>query len=244
MTPRTRLRRASARTGEALRAARAEGGAPLREQAATFHALATGTRTLLTWPWRWAMQGEGMDKVWRGLGALWFLAAGGWIVLHALWLLPVLLLIWAVAALRAALPKESDSEDEAPSAGGSTASPECTADDVQEAPAGQRPAPAGDEFVLDLAQLIGTRNGVLLRTVAEHWHQADVDPAYGIPDVRAQCAALGIPIRPTLKTPWGVSPGVHRDDFRAALQALASTPPEPSPEAELSPSLETGSRTG
>ncbi|MEV0778883.1 hypothetical protein [Streptomyces sp. NPDC050428] len=229
--------------GRTLRAARAEGSAPLVAERELLRTLAIGSRELLVRPFRWCRAGDGADKLWRAAGLAWAGAAAVWVVGQTPALLLVVIPAWAYTALSFApapppnkIKKKAEGSEEQPD------------DDANETAEYAVEPPDDTEFVTAVADLIGDRNGVLLRSIVACFHQAGVGPSWGIPDVRAQCTALGITIRDTVNTREGSSSGVHRDDFRAALATLAEGPDgalySPSPEVGPVPSLETGSASG
>lgn len=78
-------------------------------------------------------------------------------------------------------------------------------------------APTDDELLRALADLIGTRNGVLLRDVVAAFHKAGVRTSWGIPELRAQCERLRIPIKASLQVGKFTSKGVHREGLKAVI---------------------------
>lgn len=92
----------------------------------------------------------------------------------------------------------------------------------------QRREEAGAAFVQLLANLIGPGSGVLLADVAAALQTAD--PRIDTAAVRAQCAAVGVPVRDAVRVGGRVSVGVHGDDLRDVWDVHASPPPAPSRE--------------
>lgn len=243
------MKRAMARTGAAVCAGWADGSSQIASEKDTFKALGTGSVALVRRPCQWCAAGDGMDAVWRAFGLAWVVAAVGVAVYQAWYLVLPIGLVWCIVALRLgapdAPPKKIDKEAGEPKAAAAE-EPDCEAEDEPNEPL---PAPTNADFIRTLAGLLDGRSGTLLRTIAATLHESGVDTSYGIPEVRVQCAALGIPVKPTVKTPEGSSSGVNAAAFRAALQALAEGADEgpdegegdPSPEAEPAPALEAGS---
>lgn len=231
------MRAALTRIRKVLHAAWAEGSAPITAELALFRRAVTGSWRIVRGPLRWIAGADGMDKVWNACGLFWGLAAAGWIVGQAPLLVALILPAWVAAALHFGAPDTPPTKIDK-----ETGEPEPDAEqELAEADSEPRPGPTDAEFVAAVTDLIGARNGTLLRTVVQHFHDVGVDPEWGIPEVRAQCAALGIRVRPSLKAPEGTSPGVHRVDFRAALMTLANGAPDPSPSLDPGPSQEAGS---
>lgn len=202
----------------------AEGTKPIADEREVLHAVRTGSGALVIKLWHWIRDADGTDSLWYALGAAWALAALGWVIGQAWWLALVLALAWLLAALKLGQTAPPDKiEKDAGESRDST--PNETGDDSPE-------PPTDDEFVLGLANLIGTRNGVLLSTVVSHFREAGAPPAWDIPDVRAQCTALGIPVRDRIKVRRSTSIGVHRDGLRAALDAGLQPPGNTSPDPE------------
>lgn len=100
-------------------------------------------------------------------------------------------------------------------------------------PATPAPVPDVDQadaeraFVQLLHDAVGDRNGVHLSTIAEILHQHGFLTDWGVPDLRERCAALGVPVRASLKVEGKVRVGVHRDDLPALPQE-----PRPAPTTE------------
>lgn len=65
-------------------------------------------------------------------------------------------------------------------------------------------------FLTRLRTLIGDRNGVLLRTLVADLHNAGVPAGWGVPEARALCTALGVPVKGAIKVAGDTSVGVHR----------------------------------
>ncbi|MFJ3587515.1 hypothetical protein ACIQUY_29335 [Streptomyces sp. NPDC090231] len=216
---------------KALRKVWAEAAAPINAERDLLRAVRTGSGALVARLWHWIYSADGMDSLWYALVTVWALAALGWGVTQAWWIAPVLGLVWLLAALRL----------------GGTPPPEKINNDVGEsdesAPDDSPEPPTADEFVLQLAELIGTRNGVLLATAVEHFREAGAPAGWGIPEARAQCSALGIPVR-SIKVAGSTSIGVHRDGLRAALDAGLQAPAGPSPEAAPDPLAKSGQPGG
>lgn len=212
---------------KAVRTVWAEAVAPVAAERHLLLAIGSGSRALVVLLWHWIRDADGMDSLWYALGTVWAIAAVGWGIGQRWWIAPVLALLWLLAALKC----------------GSTTPPDKIENDAgasdDDTPEGSPEPPPDDEFVLGLANLIGTRNGVLLSTAVDHFRKAGAPDTWGIPEARAQCAALGIPVKGSIKVAGDTSIGVHRDGLRAALdaglQAAANPPPEtpggPSPEA-------------
>lgn len=216
------MKRVASRVGAAFRSSVADVRADLVTDAELFRALGHGSIAALRRPCQWCLSAEdAMDRVWRGLGLLWAAAGAGWIVVHSPLLLVVVVPAWCAVALR---HSSFTAWEEGPAA--------VTVEAV--------PPPSDAAFISGLAELLAGRSGVHLRTIAEHFHKTGVETAYGIPEVRAQCAALGIPVKPSVKVagapPPGVSSGVNRGDFLAALTPLASTSSDPVPAPPSDPS--------
>jgi hypothetical protein len=79
-------------------------------------------------------------------------------------------------------------------------------------------------FVQMVRDLIGERNGVLLREILDFLHK--VDPRITFEDLRKQCEELSIPIRDTLNVEGERSPGIHVEDLEAVWE-VDPTPPPP-----------------
>ncbi|WP_329315418.1 hypothetical protein [Streptomyces sp. NBC_01262] len=87
-------------------------------------------------------------------------------------------------------------------------------------------------FVQLLRDAIGPRNGVLLADVLLLLHRDKLLVGWDVADVRVQCAALGIPVRDSIKVEGRVSTGVHIDDLLSAWDVEPTPPPKirnPSP---------------
>lgn len=78
-------------------------------------------------------------------------------------------------------------------------------------------------FVQLLRNLIGDRNGVLLSAVVAVLQERN--PDVELAHVRAQCEALGVPVRDKLKVDGSVSVGVHVDDLLGEWDVRAAPPP-------------------
>ncbi|MFD3517727.1 hypothetical protein [Streptomyces sp. NPDC058657] len=218
---------ARATLGTIVRTAYAEAAAPIAAERETWRALVAGSWMLLCRAGRWVADGDGTDRLWHAAGLAWALAAAGWGIGQAPWTVAVLIPAWAWAALRVAtVPPPGKIENEATEEAGAA---EDDAEEIVE-------PPTDAEFITTVTDLIGTRNGVLLRTIVEHYHETGVDPAWGIPEVRAICTRLGIPVRDRLNTRSGLSVGVHGEAFRAALSTLAEPLTNPPPDAPVDPS--------
>lgn len=202
-----------------IRTVWAEAVAPIAAERELLRVIRTGSGALLRRLWQWIRDADGMDSLWYTLGVCWAIAALGWAVGQVWWIGAVLVLAWLLAALKLGAPTPPDKikKDVGDSEGSGDDSPE---------------PPTDDEFVLGLANLISTRNGVLLRTVVDHFREHGAPPDWDIAEVRAQCAALGIPVRDRIKVAGGTSIGVHRDDMRAALDAGLQPAGAPSPDPE------------
>ncbi|MFF7365637.1 hypothetical protein [Streptomyces sp. NPDC008125] len=211
-----------------LRAVWAEALAPIRAERELLRAVRTGTGALVALLWHWIRSADGWDSLWYALGTLWALAALGWAVGQHPVIAPVLVLAWLLAALKLGHPDDDAHPDKINKTVGESSVPE---DSPEPAPE----PPTDDEFVLGLANLIGTRNGVLLSTVVDHFHQAGAPHGWGIPDVRAQCTRLGIPVKSPIKVRGTTSVGVHRTGLRAALNARLQPADGPSPEGTPTP---------
>ncbi|MEV8349039.1 hypothetical protein ACFVTT_15720 [Streptomyces niveus] len=209
-----------------LRTVWAEAAAPIAAERELLRAVCTGSGALVALLWHWIRDAKGMDSLWYALGTLWAIAALGWGVGQVWWLTPVLVLAWLLAAVKLGhtdtdTPPDKIKKD----AGESEQSSTADAPDLSPEP------PNDDEFVLGLANLIGTRNGVLLATAVEYFREDGAPDNWGIPEVRAQCAALGIHVKDRIKVAGSTSIGVHRDGLRAALDAGLQPAVDPSPEA-------------
>ncbi|MFB7162310.1 hypothetical protein [Streptomyces sp. NPDC056242] len=118
-------------------------------------------------------------------------------------------------------------------------------DEADELPVHARRAygpPSDADFVTGLAQLIGRRNGVLLRAVADAFHEAGVTTDWDVPELRAQCDALGIPIKESIKVAGATSSGIHRDGLREALTTTVTARLEAAPTAPSQAPTETTSK--
>nr|WP_202436144.1 hypothetical protein [Streptomyces sp. SID7834] len=218
---------------KALRSVWTEAAAPINAERALLRAVRTGSGALVLLLWQWIRNADGMDSLWYALGALWALAGLGWGIGQAPWLAPVLVLAWLLAALRLGHTDADTPPDKIKKDAGES---EQSSDD--DSPELSPEPPTDDELVLGLANLIGTRNGVLLATAVEHFRKDGAPDTWDIPEVRAQCAALGIPVKDSIKVAGNTSVGVHRDGLRAALSAGLQGAVGPAPEAAVDPSPE------
>ncbi|MFE5873024.1 hypothetical protein ACFQ6V_30835 [Streptomyces roseifaciens] len=181
----------------------------------------------------WCMAGEGSSKVWRalgvviGVGTAYRLTGSSPIVAGGLYM-AWLGLAWTQTppqVTRAPSAEEPDEEEveETDEALGPAAE-----EDV-----GKFPTPLSDPleaaaFLDRLRTLIGDRNGVLLRTVVADLHDAGVPAEWGVPEARALCTALGVPVKDSLKVTGKTSIGVHRS---ALPDAVVPSPRDASTEA-------------
>lgn len=210
-----------------LRKVWAEAAAPINAERALLRAIRTGSGALVARLWHRIYNADGMNSLWYALATVWALAGLGWSIGQVWWAAPALGLVWLLAALRlGGTPPPDKIDNDAGESDEST---------PEDSPA----PPTRHEFVLQLAELIGTRNGVLLTTVVKHFREAGAPPKWGIPEARAQCAALGIPVR-SIKVAGSTSIGVHRDGLWAALHAGLQPPADPSPETTPGPLAKSG----
>lgn len=87
-----------------------------------------------------------------------------------------------------------------------------------------------------LWDLIGEAPGVHLKTLTERLQVAAPRMALDRAVVRGELAALGIPVRASVRDAAGrVNEGVHRDDLKAWEQTLPATAPVPLPKTRSSP---------
>ncbi|MFQ6851255.1 hypothetical protein AAIB46_10200 [Streptomyces sp. 35M1] len=219
-----------------LRTVWTEAAAPIAAERELLRAVGTGSVALVALWWRWICSADGWDSLWYGLGSAWALAALGWAAdQHAL-VIPVLVVAWLLGALKLGRTADDDTPPdkiEKDVGESDTTTPE----DSPETPLAP---PTDREFVLGLATLIGTRNGVLLATVVDHFQGAGAPPEWGIPEVRAQCTALGVPVKERIKVRGSTSVGVHRDGLRAALDAGLQPAGNPSPSGDPDPLSKAG----
>ncbi|MFI5808999.1 hypothetical protein [Streptomyces sp. NPDC051561] len=218
-----------ARPGNILRTAYAEAAEPIAAERETWRAIRGGSWLILRSAGHWIAAADGIDRLWNAAGLMWGLIAAGWGIGQAPWTVAVLIPVWAWAALRAAAAPPPDKIEK--KGKGDAGAAEDDAEAVVE-------PPTDAEFITAVAELIGTRNGVLLRDIVELYHETGVDPAWGIPEVRAICTRLGIPVRDRLNTRSGLSVGVHGEAFRAALSTLAEPLTNPPPEPPVDPSAD------
>ncbi|AQW55275.1 hypothetical protein ACIQPP_05495 [Streptomyces violaceusniger] len=106
------------------------------------------------------------------------------------------------------------------------------ADDSDERSPEDRRAAAEKAFLEYLVSSIGDARGVHLSTLAQGLDKPGLLPGWGVAEVRAQCNALDIPCRRSVKArdragEWAVAWGVHRDD----IPALNTPTPAEAPEA-------------
>ncbi|MCD9145795.1 hypothetical protein [Streptomyces albireticuli] len=165
----------------------------------------------------WCMAGEGASKVWRalalviGVGTAFRLTGSSPIVAGGVYL------AWLGVAWMQSPPLAAEPEDEVDEA-------VVPAAEADEEPDGEEPVAASAdplepaEFLARLRALIGDRNGVLLRTVVADRHEAGAPADWGVPEARALCTALGVPVKDSIKVAGDTSVGVHRT-------ALPSPPP-------------------
>ena len=85
---------------------------------------------------------------------------------------------------------------------------------------------AESAFVQLLRDAIGPRNGVLLADVLLLLHRDQLLIEWDIADVRAQCVALEIPMRDSLKVDGRVSVGVHVADLLSVWDVDPTPPPK------------------
>ncbi|MET9414124.1 hypothetical protein ABZY03_08020 [Streptomyces klenkii] len=189
----------------------------------------------------WCMAAEGANKVWRLLGLAFGvtiayqltgpspIVAGG---LYIAWLG----LAWTQAPPLDTRPPSSEEPDEEEVEEMDEALGQAAEEDVEEVAAPPSDPLEADAFLDRLRTLIGDRNGVLLRTVVADLHDAGVPAEWGVPEARALCTALGVPVKESIKVAGATSVGVHRD----ALQRAG----DPSPLALSMEATETGSSAG
>lgn len=103
--------------------------------------------------------------------------------------------------------------------------------------------PTDADLVYALGHLIGTRNGVLLRDVVKAFHGAGVRASWGIPELRAQCERIGIPIKESIQVGKSTSKGIHREGLKKVIYpTLAGADREPAYwPADLQPQEEASS---
>ncbi|WP_125935299.1 hypothetical protein [Streptomyces sp. WAC 06738] len=141
------------------------------------------------------------------------LLAVGWLAWRLIHRVPVLLWAlvsaWGIAAWRTAPATVPSAPQETTAA--------APADETDQ-------AAAEAAFRQLLAGAVGDRNGVHLKTVVALLHEHGLLTDWGVSEVRAQCEALGIPVRRSLKISGQVQMGVHRDDLPAPLAAPSPFP--------------------
>lgn len=152
----------------------------------------------------WVRRGRREDLTgWRtALGPLLRLALlaavayGVWALVRAVpWLLWALSAGWCWAAWRAAPKPPAETPVEAP---------------------GHGPQEVSAEAVRALLSgLIGEGRGVHLSAVLAHLQEHGQGAGWEVADLRARLAALGVPVRRSLKVAGRVAYGVHRDDLPA-----------------------------
>ncbi|MFJ8755661.1 hypothetical protein [Streptomyces cyaneofuscatus] len=219
-----------------LRTVWTEAAAPIAAERELLRAVGTGSVALVALWWRWIRNADSSDSLWYGLGSAWALAALGWAAAQHALVIPVLALAWLFGALKLGRTADDDTPpNKIEKDAGESGDP--TPEDSPETPLAP---PTDREFVLGLATLIGTRNGVLLATVAEHFRKDGAPPEWGIPEVRAQCTALGVPVKERIKVRGSTSVGVHRDGLQAALAAGLQAGGIPSPSGEPDPLSKAG----
>ncbi|MEU5426855.1 hypothetical protein AB0H73_14795 [Streptomyces olivoreticuli] len=178
--------------------------------------LCAGSSALLGRGWAWVTAED-----WRtALTRLGYAGGGGYVVVYAAahsplapFAMPVGALAWCVAAWMHAPSSAEPPEDgiQAPAAlpsGSPLPAPHAPLDPVA--------------FLPFLRALIGDRNGVLLRDLVTALREASAPDDWGMVQTRQLCTAAGVPVRRSVKTPNGTSPGVHRDDLPAG-----DVPPPP-----------------
>lgn len=141
-----------------------------------------------------------------------------WLVVRRLpWLLWLLLAAFVGAAWKATHTRRAEGVDGTPE------------DTLDERSPEDRRAAAEKAFVDYLVASIGDARGVHLSTLAKGLDKPGLLPGWGVAEVRAQCDALGIRCRRSVKArkedgEWGVAWGVNRADVPALN---APTPAEP-----------------
>lgn len=135
-----------------------------------------------------------------GLTLLWLTVRG------ARWLMWILTCWWIWRAWRAG-------RDTVPDPG------EVTVERLAETPHSTPEEPPGTRMCALLRDLIGDRNGIHLSAVLDHLQERGHVPGWEVSDLSARLAALGIPVRPSLKVGRRVRRGVHRDALDAPSPA-------------------------
>lgn len=191
----------------------------------------------------WCMAGEGSNKVWRalglvvGIGTAYRLTGSSPAVAGGVFLAGL-----GVAWMHSPPPGEDPEgvvEEGAGLAAEAGKAAQRTAKKVNAQVTGStggadlhQPTPSDPlepaAFLDRLRTLIGDRNGVLLRDVVADLHAAGVPAEWGVPDARALCTTLGVPVKGSIKVAGETSVGVHRT---ALPPAAAPSPPASSIEA-------------
>ncbi|MFF7021964.1 hypothetical protein ACFY97_13215 [Streptomyces klenkii] len=188
----------------------------------------------------WCMAGEGSSKVWRalgvviGVGTAYRLTGSSPIVAGGLYM-AWLGLAWTQAPpLDTRAPSAEEPDEEEVEEMGEALGPAAEEDVAEPAPPPSNPLEPG-AFLDRLRTLIGDRNGVLLRTVVADLHDAGVPAEWGVPEARALCTALGVPVKDSLKVAGKTSIGVH---WTALPDPAAPLPPARSMEGDEAGSSE------
>lgn len=109
-------------------------------------------------------------------------------------------------------------------------------DEDQKVGEGPPPEPLCEPLAVVLKQLIGDAPGAHLKTLAEHLQAAAPEQPVDRAAVRAKLAALGIPVRPSVRDAAGrVNEGVHRADLQAWEEAPSPTVTDTPSEARSEP---------
>lgn len=175
--------------------------------------------TGLLGPGQWIAAHFGTSAAWAvHIVAVWAIGFyGGWaaVGIVILWLLAVLAFVPREYLERLAARIEKQSPEEDQEAG-------------EEHP--------GEPLATVLWHLIGDAPGAHLKTVAEHLQAALPEQPVDRAAVRAKLAALGIPVRASVRDAAGrVNEGVHRDDLTGWEEAPSPTEPGTPSEARSDP---------
>ncbi|MFD7413511.1 hypothetical protein [Kitasatospora purpeofusca] len=174
-------------------------------------ALATGTAAMGRRVWRRELLAAAITKArtwgivsWPGAFIAASVAVAGWTMLHryAAVIGGSLAAAWAVLALMHSTPAPPAENPPVETTGEAAKAPEEEADE----PPVEDPREA---FLAHLRRAIGTRNGILLRDLAQ---QPPLDRG-GIPGIRAIADHHGVRIRDSLKVAGSTSVGIARADL-------------------------------
>ncbi|MEV5138448.1 hypothetical protein AB0K71_05820 [Streptomyces syringium] len=220
--------KAVTRVGAALRATWAD-ICPILRMGSVPVMLVTGSWALARRGCAWCMKARERDeRLYRGFGLLVAVLTLGRAAVTVPLLMGPITVMWGAAALLYAPPRPPAREP----VDAAEPEPEEPAEEAADAPSAMvDPTASTEAFLALLRTQIGDRNGVLLRDLVTGLREAGAPAPWGMTETRALCTAAGVPVRRSLKTPSGTSPGVHRDDLPAVLGPSPAAPPMGAPPA-------------